>query len=125
MDHNLNNSLKYLRGKSDLIYHTRRKHSEYQTRIMNEISSYRFGDFRVFSFLVLAKKHDVTFYEKDNRAGGHSNTVILESEKGVIPVDTGFIVYNEKNYPNLVHFFENLGVATQNSEMSFSVSRNN
>ena len=77
------------------------------------------------AFWLLAKKHDVTFYEKDNRAGGHSNTVILESEKGVIPVDTGFIVYNEKNYPNLVHFFENLGVATQNSEMSFSVSRNN
>ena len=77
------------------------------------------------AFWLLAKKHNVTFYEKDNRAGGHSNTVILESEKGMIPVDTGFIVFNEKNYPNLVHFFGNLGVATHDSEMSFSISRNN
>ena len=69
----------------------------------------------------LSRKHDVTVYEKRDYVGGHSATKRVNA-KGGIPVDTGFIVYNEQNYPLLVRLFEHLGVATQQTEMAFSVS---
>ncbi len=71
---------------------------------------------------LLSKSHTVTVYEKDGRIGGHTNTVEVEDANGPIPVDTGFIVYNEANYPNLVALFEHLGVPTKPSEMSFAAS---
>jgi predicted NAD/FAD-binding protein len=71
---------------------------------------------------LLARRHRVTLYEKDGRLGGHTNTVTVEFGGRRIAVDTGFIVYNEANYPNLVRLFEHLGVATHASDMSFSVS---
>jgi len=71
---------------------------------------------------LLSQKHDVTVYEREGRLGGHSNTVIVKNADGDIPVDTGFIVYNEKTYPNLTALFAHLGVPTQPSEMSFAVS---
>ncbi len=74
---------------------------------------------------LLAKRHAVTVYEKDGRLGGHSNTVSIDSPNGPIPVDTGFIVYNELNYPNLTALFEHLQVPTQHSDMSFAVSLDN
>ncbi len=52
--------------------------------------------------------------------GGHSNTVMVPTGETETPVDTGFIVYNERNYPNLTALFQHLGVATQRSEMSFA-----
>jgi predicted NAD/FAD-binding protein len=69
----------------------------------------------------------VTLYESADRLGGHSHTVEVtpgESTGGgrTTPVDTGFIVYNEVNYPNLVQLFRALDVATEPSEMSFAVS---
>jgi predicted NAD/FAD-binding protein len=67
---------------------------------------------------LLARRHDVTLFEAEDRLGGHSHTVMA----GDIPVDTGFIVYNEPAYPNLTALFQHLGVATQQSDMSFSVS---
>jgi len=70
---------------------------------------------------LLARRHDVTFFEKDDRAGGHSHTVLVPHEGVDIPVDTGFIVYNERTYPRLTALFKSLGVATQDSDMSFSV----
>jgi predicted NAD/FAD-binding protein len=70
----------------------------------------------------LSRYHDVTIFEADARLGGHANTVSIEDRGRTVPVDTGFIVYNERNYPNLVRFFETLGVATEPSDMSFSVS---
>lgn len=66
--------------------------------------------------------HDVVLYEREARAGGHAATVDIAWRGGTIPVDTGFIVYNECNYPNLTAFFEWAGVETQASNMSFSVS---
>ena len=69
----------------------------------------------------LAKHHNVTLFEKNSRLGGHANTVTLDIDGG-LPVDTGFIVYNEKNYPYLTDFFDVLHVNTQKSNMSFSVS---
>jgi predicted NAD/FAD-binding protein len=71
---------------------------------------------------LLSKAHNVSVYEQDGRVGGHSNTVFVPGRTGPIAVDTGFIVYNEPNYPNLTALFEHLGVETQKSEMSFAVS---
>ena len=70
----------------------------------------------------LDHRHEVVLYESEARIGGHSNTVDLEDEGGLVPVDTGFIVYNERNYPNLVRLFDVLEVPTEWSDMSFSVS---
>jgi predicted NAD/FAD-binding protein len=61
-------------------------------------------------------------YEADDRIGGHSATVDIDYDGRSIAVDTGFIVYNTLNYPLLTRMFEHLGVATQESDMSFSVS---
>ncbi|MEQ8344510.1 MAG: FAD-dependent oxidoreductase [Sneathiellaceae bacterium] len=72
---------------------------------------------------LLSRRHDVALYEKDGRLGGHSHTVDARLPDGrSIAVDTGFIVYNERNYPNLTALFATLGVATRPSDMSFSVS---
>ncbi len=68
---------------------------------------------------LLSGRHDVTVYEAEDRVGGHSCT--LTSPTGV-PVDVGFIVYNEANYPNLTAMFRHLGVASRATEMSFAVS---
>lgn len=71
---------------------------------------------------LLSSRHDVTVYEKNARLGGHSNTVAAECAEGPVPVDTGFIVYNELNYPNLTAMFAHLDVETQASNMSFAAS---
>lgn len=73
---------------------------------------------------LLSQRHDVTLYERDGRLGGHSNTVNVKTSDGITPIDTGFIVFNDITYPNLVALFEHLGVATQASDMSFGVSLN-
>ncbi|MBX2855863.1 MAG: FAD-dependent oxidoreductase [Rhodobacteraceae bacterium] len=72
--------------------------------------------------LALSERHDVRLFEKDARFGGHANTVEVEYDGVRLPVDTGFIVFNEKNYPNLTAMFEALGVASEESDMSFGVS---
>jgi uncharacterized protein len=69
-----------------------------------------------------ATRHRVTLYEKEQRLGGHTNTVVVPFGGGGIAVDTGFIVYNELNYPNLTRLFAHLGVQTHPSDMSFAVS---
>ncbi len=71
---------------------------------------------------LLSKTYDVTLFEQDHRAGGHSNTVDVPSLAGPVPVDTGFIVYNDGSYPNLVALFRHLDVATCDAGMSFAVS---
>ncbi|PZO51465.1 MAG: NAD/FAD-binding protein [Alphaproteobacteria bacterium] len=73
---------------------------------------------------LLSQRHDVTVYEKNGRLGGHSNTVIVDTDLGPTPVDTGFIVFNDATYPNLIALFDHLGVATKQSDMSFGVSLN-
>jgi predicted NAD/FAD-binding protein len=70
----------------------------------------------------LASRHQVTVYEKEHRPGGHSHTVTVDYDGEEIAVDTGFIVYNETNYPELTALFAHLGVDTVASDMSFSVS---
>ena len=68
---------------------------------------------------LLSQSHDVVLYEADNRAGGHANTIDVP---GTGPVDTGFIVYNERNYPNFTAMMDHLGVQSIKSQMSFSAS---
>ncbi|HEV2687087.1 MAG TPA: FAD-dependent oxidoreductase, partial [Bryobacteraceae bacterium] len=70
----------------------------------------------------LSRKHEVSLFEKDARLGGHTNTVVVNSSRGPLAVDTGFIVHNDRNYPNLVKLFAELGVETQPSDMSFAVT---
>ena len=71
---------------------------------------------------LLRQRHRVTVYESARRAGGHSNTVEVPTANGPVPVDTGFIVFNDATYPNLIALFAHLGVATVASDMSFGVS---
>lgn len=69
----------------------------------------------------LCKEHDVTLFEKDARIGGHSNTVMVEESGDLLPIDTGFMVYNEVTYPLLTRLFRELEVETKPTSMSFSV----
>ena len=71
---------------------------------------------------LLSQRHDVCLYEADSRIGGHANTVVCQGPKGDVAVDTGFIVYNEAAYPNLVALFDYLDVPTAATEMGFAVS---
>lgn len=71
---------------------------------------------------LLSEKHDVTLFEADPRLGGHANTAEAPGRHGPVPVDTGFIVYNEGNYPNFTALLDHLGVPSLNADMSLSVS---
>lgn len=71
---------------------------------------------------LLSQRHDVTVLEADARLGGHAHTVMVKSESGLIPVDTGFIVCNSWTYPNFMALMDYLGVAMTRTAMSFSVS---
>lgn len=71
---------------------------------------------------LLSQCHNVIVFEKSSRLGGHSNTVAVEGPNGPIPIDTGFIVYNTVNYPNLTELFRHLDVPTKSSNMGFAVS---
>lgn len=70
---------------------------------------------------LLGRAHAVTLFEADTRAGGHSNTVDVGIEGVTHAVDTGFLVHNDRTYPNLIALFSELGIRTISSDMSFSV----
>lgn len=70
---------------------------------------------------LLAQRHAVTLFEAAPYLGGHTNTVDVTVDGVTHPVDTGFLVFNDRTYPNLVRLFGHLGVASAPSEMSFSV----
>ena len=71
---------------------------------------------------LLSQRHEVVLYEAASRLGGHAHTVDAPSPSGPVAVDTGFIVYNEANYPNLTALLDRLQVTTRPAHMSFSVS---
>ena len=70
---------------------------------------------------LLAPRHAVTLFEANRYLGGHTNTVDVRVDGAAHPVDTGFLVFNDRTYPGLVRLFDHLGVASVASEMSFSV----
>jgi uncharacterized protein len=71
---------------------------------------------------LLHPRHEVTVFEADDRPGGHTRTVDVETEASTYRVDTGFIVFNDRNYPGFERLLERLGVESQASDMGFSVS---
>ena len=74
---------------------------------------------------LLSQRHRVTLFEAAPRLGGHTNTVDVTLDGKTHPVDTGFLVFNEKTYPNLIALFATLGVESVQTEMSFAVSLEN
>lgn len=70
----------------------------------------------------LSRKYEVFLFEKEDRLGGHTHTVTVDSSRGPLAVDTGFIVHNDRTYPNMVKLFTELDIKTQPSDMSFGVS---
>jgi predicted NAD/FAD-binding protein len=72
---------------------------------------------------VLARDHQVTVIEKNDYLGGHTHTHAIELEGKQLHVDTGFIVYNDRTYPNFIRLLDQLGCKGRNTEMSFSVNR--
>ena len=71
---------------------------------------------------LLHRKHDVTVFEAQKTVGGHTNTVEVEAAGRRYAIDTGFIVFNDRTYPNFIKLLDELGVASQPTTMSFSVS---
>jgi predicted NAD/FAD-binding protein len=71
---------------------------------------------------LLSRRHRVQLFEQEPRLGGHTNTVLIATPDGGIPLDTGFLAHNDRTCPNLVRLFGQLGVATRDSDMSFAVS---
>ena len=71
---------------------------------------------------VLQHEHDITVFEANDYAGGHTNTVRVDTAAETHNVDTGFIVLNDRTYPNFQKLLARIGVPTQDSNMSFSVS---
>ncbi len=69
---------------------------------------------------LLQNQHSITLYEKEPRLGGHSRTITVKHGDRIIPVDTGFIVFNERNYPNLTALFARLGVKVKASDMTYA-----
>lgn len=88
----------------------RRKIAVVGTGIAGNVAAYR-----------LAREHDVTVFEAENRIGGHTNTLDIEHGGRKYAVDTGFIVFNDRTYPNFIALLEELGVGWRDSDMSFSV----
>jgi len=73
----------------------------------------------------LYQKHDITVYEKANYVGGHGRTLEVATPQNTVAVDTGFIVFNPRNYPRLTTLFKQLDVPVSRSAMSFGVSIDN
>ena len=77
------------------------------------------------SAFYLSKKYKVDLFEQDDHFGGHAFTYDIKNQNETVPVDLGFIVFNELTYPNLINLFKELSVPVEKSDMSFSVSIKN
>ena len=80
--------------------------------------------FRTGSAFILSGKHRVYLFEKDKKFGGHSNTITINKEEQQFKVDTGFIVYNDNNYPNFSKLLSHLNISSKWSDMSLGFSFN-
>ena len=70
---------------------------------------------------LLSKQNEVTLFEANNHLGGHTATIDLDIEGKTLPVDTGFIVFNDRTYPNFIKMMDQIGITSKPTEMSFSV----
>jgi uncharacterized protein len=70
---------------------------------------------------LLQARHDITLFDPNSYVGGHTNTVTVNEDGRPVPIDTGFMVYNEVTYPNLTRLFNQLRVPVKKTDMSFSV----
>ena len=75
--------------------------------------------------MILSRKHNVTIFEKNNKMGGHVHTHKLKSSEKIFNVDSGFIVYNERTYPNFIKLLNQLDVETIDTSMGFSYKDQN
>ncbi len=73
----------------------------------------------------LRNEHEISVFEADSRIGGHTNTIDVDLAGRQYAVDTGFIVFNDRTYPNFIELLDDLGVASQASDMSFSMRNEN
>ena len=73
----------------------------------------------------LRDRHDITVYEAASYVGGHTNTVDVYETGKKLAIDTGFIVFNDRTYPNFIQLLDEIGQTSQPSEMSFSVRSDN
>ncbi len=71
---------------------------------------------------LLHREHEIVVFEADSRVGGHTNTIRADDPRGPVWVDTGFIVHNDRNYPEFTRLLERLGVQARDSEMGMSIS---
>ncbi len=71
---------------------------------------------------LLSRRHEVHLFEKNGQLGGHTHTHLIQTSQGVWPIDSGFIVHNDRTYPNLIRLFQELGVESLGSEMSWGVT---
>jgi predicted NAD/FAD-binding protein len=69
----------------------------------------------------LSRHHDITVFEANDYIGGHTHTIDIEFDKEQSAIDTGFIVFNNRTYPNFIRLLDEIGVHYQPTEMSFSV----
>ncbi len=74
---------------------------------------------------LLGREHEVHLFEKEARLGGHTHTHSIPTSQGLLPIDTGFIVHNDRTYPNLIRLFAELGIERLDSEMSWGVTNAN
>ena len=93
--------------------------------IKNKIAIIGSGISGLSAARILCKKYDVQLFEKNNYLGGHTHTHVLNSSIGPQNVDSGFIVFNDRTYPNFIKLLKILKVESQNSEMGFSLKAEN
>ena len=92
-----------------------------EKQLMKRIAIIGSGVSGLTAAYLLSKKHDVTVFEKNDRVGGHTATVDIEKDGEKLAIDTGFIVFNDKTYPNFLALLSEIGISKQATEMSFSV----
>lgn len=98
---------------------------DFESRPSTRIAVVGAGISGLASAWLLRQRYQVTLFEAAPRLGGHTNTVDVTLDGATHPVDTGFLVFNDATYPNLIALFNELGVASVPTEMSFAVSLEN
>jgi uncharacterized protein len=106
----------------DELRNTKRNQSLSRTAPLSRIAVIGSGISGLAAAYYLSRKHEVFLFERDRRLGGHTHTVTVDSSAGPVAVDTGFIVHNDRTYPNLIKLLAELGVPRIGSDMSFAVS---